>query len=45
MYLKNNNNRNIKQKLTILINDTALMKKIRQQTSKDLELNYYQNNK
>ena len=28
-----------------LINDTALMKKIRQQTSKDLELNYYQNNK
>ncbi|MGX0401922.1 L-2-hydroxyglutarate oxidase LhgO [Staphylococcus pasteuri] len=28
-----------------LINDTALMRKIRQQTSKDLELNYYQNNK
>ncbi len=28
-----------------LIDDTELMKKIRQQTSKDLELNYYQNNK
>ncbi|BAH17070.1 L-lactate dehydrogenase (quinone) [Macrococcoides caseolyticum] len=28
-----------------LIDDTELMKKIRQQTSKDLELNYYENDK